>query len=743
MVAVISAGRKDQGSSFKALQTYLTLEVDPVTQERVLRGDVLMSSNLLSLETAHAEMKAAAAQNRRADDPIMHYQLAWQHGEQPSPEQWHAAALKTLDALGFKEHQYVCVSHDDRAHFHAHVMVNRIHPHTYRALTPFYSQFTLHKTMRELEHEQGWNQSPGLFRWDEKTQAAVRNTRDEMRKISAQFKGVAPGVEASSPTLGRAAKLEHFNDAESLGSYVKREPATCLKDLLKRDHVTWENVHTLLYDTGLQLDKAERGGYTVRAIGGDIRVKASDVFRFAFSGKASRDATERKLGEWQELATDKPRIVPKQHYTGAPHREPEGRAERRAERAADRAALKADYVRYKQTASIALKENIAHGRVLRSKLFTDLKKEKKRVRGLKAPAIVKRAMSSHLAAEHVMHGHTLTAQLMAERVTLMPSSYKMWVTRTASEGDKRAAAQMRGWRYQDVRNLKDTGREDAIGSLASGALDLKPYWSDLENERLKRLRDHTELAKLLKSVTWKADQRTGNVRYSINHQIALIDRGSSISLANSGESSTLLGLEMAVTKFGHSITANGSKEWQTNLVDVAVKYHINVVFTDPELQRYNAELQFPGGVEAARRKKDALELDKIGDSLKQYSVSADRGQVIQLQHREAEFLMNAACNPNGVGQGGSDLLNAYAGSIASGKERTQFIYGLGDLTISRAHDGQLNYVVAPDPSRLKTVVAHLMSASNMAHNQARLLRQPPTQSRAQEHSGSKDHDRGR
>ena len=40
MVAVISAGRKDQGSSFKALQTYLTLEVDPVTQERVLRGDV-------------------------------------------------------------------------------------------------------------------------------------------------------------------------------------------------------------------------------------------------------------------------------------------------------------------------------------------------------------------------------------------------------------------------------------------------------------------------------------------------------------------------------------------------------------------------------------------------------------------------------------------------------------------------------------------------------------------------------
>lgn len=210
-------------------------------------------------------------------------------------------------------------------------------------------------------------------------------------------------------------------------------------------------------------------------------------------------------------------MCPKEHYTGAPHREPEGRAERRAERAADRAALKADYAKYKQTASIALKENIAHGRVLRSKLFTDLKKEKKRVRGLTAPTIVKRAMSSHLAAEHVVHGHTLTAQLMAERATLMPSSYKMWVTRTANEGDKRAAAQMRGWRYQDVRNLKDTGREDVIGSLASGALDLKPCWSDLENERLKRLRDHTELAKLLQKVTWTVDQSTGHVRYSVNH----------------------------------------------------------------------------------------------------------------------------------------------------------------------------------------------------------------------------------
>lgn len=244
-------------------------------------------------------------------------------------------------------------------------------------------------------------------------------------------------------------------------------------------------------------------------------------------------------------------------------------------------------------------------------------------------------------------------------------------------------------------------------------------------------------------MTWKADQCTGNVRYSIKHQIALIDRGSSISLANSGEFSTLLGLEMAVTKFGHSITANGSKEWQTNLVDVAVKYHINVVFTDPELQRYNAELQFPRGVEAARRKKDALELDKISVSLQQYSLPADRGQAFPLQHREAEFLMNAACNPNGLGEGGSRLLNGFVGSTAPGQERTEFIYGLGDLTISRAHDGLVTYEVAPDPARLKTVVAYLQNASALAHNKAVQMRRPPTQSQTQEHSGSKDNDRGR
>lgn len=136
-------------------------------------------------------------------------------------------------------------------------------------------------------------------------------------------------------------------------------------------------------------------------------------------------------------------------------------------------------------------------------------------------------------------------------------------------------------------------------------------------------------------------------------------------------------------------------------------------------------------------------MEKLSVSLTQYSVPAAQGLAFQLQHREAEFLMDAACDPKGLGQGGSRLFNLFVGSTAPGQVRTEPIHGLGDLTIRRAHDGQFSYVVAPDPARLKTVVANLLNASSLAHNKAVLLRRAPIQSQTQEHSRSKDKDHGR
>ncbi len=62
---------------------------------------------------------------------------------------------------------------------------------------------------------------------------------------------------------------------------------------------TWSKVHLTLAQHGLTLNRAEKGGYTVGVEGTEIRVKASDVFRFAFSGKEAKAKLESQFGPYQ------------------------------------------------------------------------------------------------------------------------------------------------------------------------------------------------------------------------------------------------------------------------------------------------------------------------------------------------------------------------------------------------------------------------------------------------------------
>jgi hypothetical protein len=61
------------------------------------------------------------------------------------------------------------VAQDDRVHFHIHIMVNKVHPETFRALTPFRNWLTLDAAARVLEAKYGWAHAPGPTRWDEES----------------------------------------------------------------------------------------------------------------------------------------------------------------------------------------------------------------------------------------------------------------------------------------------------------------------------------------------------------------------------------------------------------------------------------------------------------------------------------------------------------------------------------------------------------------------------------------------
>ena len=101
MITKVSKRTRTGRSSFRRLAQYLTTERDPDTSIASLRGDVLLSNNLLDFDTAVYVMQATAERNRRCDDPVCHYELCWPPGEMPTKEQWTICALYTLRELGY------------------------------------------------------------------------------------------------------------------------------------------------------------------------------------------------------------------------------------------------------------------------------------------------------------------------------------------------------------------------------------------------------------------------------------------------------------------------------------------------------------------------------------------------------------------------------------------------------------------------------------------------------------------
>lgn len=358
MLAPQPTKRKDGGSSFSTLGKYLTTEVDAETGEVQSRGEIMLSASLLSEETAAAEMKAVAMENTRCKDAVLHFILAWQAGEEPSKEQWQEAVkhamenLQDRDGNNLAEHQYMAVAHRDTDHFHVHVMANRVHPETYKTNAPEWSHKTLDKVCREIEAAQQWKESNSQFyKWDKDSGKAVALNDDERKK--AREEAQERGLERGTAGTGKASKMEHYSNAESVETYCKGQPAKDINQAMQRSGANWQDIHAALGKHGLELHKGDKGGYTVSAegAGGDrIHVKASQVFRKQFAGKEQRAATEERLGQWEAPKEFLQHVTKKeQDYNQhrEPKRNPQERDERREERAQQRAELKARYQEYK------------------------------------------------------------------------------------------------------------------------------------------------------------------------------------------------------------------------------------------------------------------------------------------------------------------------------------------------------------------------------------------------------------
>ncbi|MCC3256357.1 TraI/MobA(P) family conjugative relaxase [Xanthomonas campestris] len=617
MLAPVPPRRPSGKSSFRKLKSYLSEAINPETGEVLERGDVFLSPALLSAETAAKEMWAVASENPRVKDPVEHYILSWQEGEQPSKEQWHEAVTHTLEALGWKDHQWLAVSHEDTDNFHVHVMANKVHPETYRSHTPDWMHKTLDKCCREIEAKQGWAHSNGLYRWDADARMAVPVPREEREKRRE-------ANDNRRAERGKAGKMEQFGDAESLQTYAKGVPAKALDAVMKREGATWQDVHSALAKHGLELQKGERGGYTVRARsqdGKDVHAKASDVFRKQFAGKAQRAATEAKLGDWQPPAAyvrDVAKVEQRYDRHREPKREwkrdPDKRQQQREERARERAELKARFTLYKsdfyRVRSDQRRTESQQAKVRFKALATEARAKREEIRQANMSPALRQVARSIAAAEAVQAREQLRAQLAEQRQAANRAmDYRTWLVVQAAQGNKAAASQLRGFAYQEQRIAAQQGRQSApeLGAYADSgrpeAERAKRPAADPMATRSTLERDRPAAALRM---TWEADTRAGTVDYYMDGQKAFTDRGSKVQFAkkDSGHDEIEAALRLGVQKFGKELDIKGSASFKMQAIEVAVMRGIDVQFSEKAMQARYEHLKAAyaaARVEAAQR----------------------------------------------------------------------------------------------------------------------------------------------
>jgi gas vesicle protein len=156
-----------RGASFKGAGAYYLHDKKAGTSERVAFThtenlpvtDPELALDCMAYTAMHQnEIKAAsgaARTGRKLTLPVYTYSLSWAPDEEPTRAQMIEAGLESLKALRLEEHEVLMVAHNDMAHPHLHLIVNRVHPETGKAATLPNDHLILSRWAEAYEKRQG------------------------------------------------------------------------------------------------------------------------------------------------------------------------------------------------------------------------------------------------------------------------------------------------------------------------------------------------------------------------------------------------------------------------------------------------------------------------------------------------------------------------------------------------------------------------------------------------------------
>jgi hypothetical protein len=578
---------------------------------------------------------------------VYHYILAWPLEEKPGLGEIHHCVSSTLAALGLQAHQACAIGHSDTASYHVHVMVNRVHPETYKAHAPQWSHYSLDEACRRLEHLYGWQEARGLYRWDailnapKKTEKVLLETWREERE--AQALGAA----------GRAAKVEQYSDQGTLEAYCKGMPAKAVRAWMQSEkELTWQTVHWKLHQFGLRLHASQ--GYAERThsasdkslakrhesfiisnADGTLHVKASRALRALFAGKDMRDWRDQHLGPFAPNQITHSRDSLKEAYSprSVPKRDPVTRELRQQGRKAAREVLLDRYRQAKSAYETEARERFAQQKEQVDSqltlLNTNRKQQRADVKASSMDPILKQLAYGTIAAGYLKDSALLKLHVTQQRDACKFIVKDEWITQQAEQGVTAAISYVRGLRYAEQRRQKMAPVEAtcSIGPAVSGSYD--PY----------RL-NHALL-------TWRFDRASASVSYAMNGVTAFIDRGPRIEFTSRGmqDDAVVAALQIAVRKYGKALQVTGPAAFKQRVAELNQEHKLGIAFINPEMQLTKQKVHAP--VAVPRSPEPALPTRELAGQGTPTSPAlpgnlADTGKI---DHQEGRNM--APCGPKG------------------------------------------------------------------------------------------------
>jgi hypothetical protein len=157
------------------------------------------------------QMDAAYARGTgRVRNPVYHYVLSWEARDLDRARVW-SQAQESLEVLGAQRLQWIGVLQGDTAHWHIHMVVNRVDPQSGRAWTPSYDHGKLQAFARRVE--------PG-------------------RPEHAATDRIAP----------RAADFEAWTGQQSMQSWARERLLPELREILRRPRPRWRSFHLAIME---------------------------------------------------------------------------------------------------------------------------------------------------------------------------------------------------------------------------------------------------------------------------------------------------------------------------------------------------------------------------------------------------------------------------------------------------------------------------------------------------------------